>query len=105
MKAPAIISTESNSYKFKIKYSTLCELQSLGVDLMTENGTKALQADPNQFRLVFWKGLEAGEIKKFKKEDAFEIFDTIMEEVGPEEFAKIIPQALAIKTVPEAAKK
>lgn len=105
MKAPAIISTESASYKFKIKYSTLCELQSLGVDLMTEKGTAALQADPNQFRLVFWKGLEAGELRKFPKEEAFDIFDTVMEELGPEEFAKVIPQALAIKTAGDAVKK
>jgi len=105
MKAAAIIQTENDSYKFKIKYSTLCDLQGLGVDLMTEKGNIALQSDPNQFRLVFWKGLEAGELKKFKKEDAFDIFDTIMEELGPDEFAKIIPKALAIKTVPEAAKK
>lgn len=105
MKAPAIISTEKDSYKFKIKYSTLCDLQALGVDLMTEKGTEALQADPNQFRLVFWKGLEAGEMKKYKKEDAFQIFDELMEEVGPEEFAKIIPKALAIKTNPEKGKK
>lgn len=104
MKAPAIISTGSNSYKFKIKYSTLCELQEVGVDLMTEKGTEKLQSDPNQFRLVFWKGLEAGEMKKFKKEEAFEIFDDIMEEVGPDEFAKIIPKALAIKTNPEQGK-
>lgn len=105
MKAPAIITTEKGIYKFKIKYSTICELNGLGVDLMTENGTKALQGDPNQFRLVFWKGLEAGELRKYKQEDAFEIFDDIMEDLGPEEFAKIIPQALAIKTNPTDVKK
>lgn len=102
MKAPAIITTSSNSYRFKIKYSTLCDLQEVGVDLMTEKGSEKLQSDPNQFRLVFWKGLEAGEMRKFKKEEAFEIFDDVMEEVGPDEFAKIIPQALAIKTAPDA---
>ena len=100
MKASAIIQTESNSYRFKIKYSTLCDLRELGVDLLSEKGSEALQEDPTKFRYVFWKGLEAGEMKKFDQEEAFEIFDEVMEEIGPEEFAAIIPKALAIKTKP-----
>jgi hypothetical protein len=100
MKASEIIRTEKNSYRFKIKYSTLCDLREMGVDLMSEKGSKELQNDPTKFRLVFWKGLEAGEMRKFEKEEAFDIFDEVMEEVGPEEFAEIIPKALAIKTKP-----
>lgn len=100
MKASAIIETEKNSYRFKIKYSTLCDLREMGVDLLSEKGSEALQEDPTKFRLVFWKGLEAGEMKKFDKAEAFEIFDEVMEEVGPDEFASIIPKALAIKTKP-----
>lgn len=100
MKASAIIQTDSNSYRFKIKYSTLCDLREMGVDLLSEKGSEALQEDPTKFRFVFWKGLEAGEMKKFDKEEAFEIFDEVMEEIGPEEFAAIIPKALAIKTKP-----
>ncbi|UDY80760.1 tail assembly protein [Geobacillus phage GR1] len=100
MKASEIIRTEKNSYRFKIKYSTLCDLREMGVDLMSEKGSKELQNDPTKFRLVFWKGLEAGEMRKFEKEEAFDIFDEVMEEVGPEEFAQIIPKALAIKTKP-----
>lgn len=104
MKPSAIIQTEKNSYRFKIKYSTLCDLKELGVDLLSEKGNQALQDDPTQFRFVFWKGLETGEMKKIDKEEAFDIFDEIMEEVGPEEFAEIIPKALAIKTNPEGKK-
>lgn len=100
MKASAIIQTESNSYRFKIKYSTLCDLRDMGVDLLSEKGSAALQEDPTKFRFVFWKGLEAGELRKFEKEEAFAIFDEVMEELGPDEFAAIIPKALAIKTKP-----
>lgn len=97
---PALIRTEGNTYKFKLKYSTLCDLKELGVDLMSEKGSKELQADATKLRLVFWKGLEAGEMKHFTKEEAFDIFDEVMEDVGPEEFASIIPKALAIKVNP-----
>lgn len=100
MKPSAIIQTESNSYRFKIKYSTLCDLKGLGVDLLSEEGSEELQKDPSKFRLVFWKGLEAGEMRKIEKQEAFDIFDEVMEELGPEEFAEIIPKALAIKTDP-----
>lgn len=100
MKAPAIIQTERNTYRFKIKYSTLCDLKELGVDLMSEEGSEELQKDPSKFRFVFWKGLEAGEMRKISKEEAFDIFDDVMEELGPETFAEIIPKALAIKTDP-----
>jgi hypothetical protein len=105
MKPSAIIQTESNTYRFKIKYSTLCDLRDMGVDLMSEKGSQELQEDPTKLRLVFWKGLEAGEMRKFTKEEAFEIFDEVMEDVGPQEFAAIIPQALAIKTKGEPGKK
>jgi spore coat polysaccharide biosynthesis protein SpsF (cytidylyltransferase family) len=98
MKPSAIIELERNTYRFKIKYSTLCDLRDMGVDLLSEKGSAALQEDPTKFRLVFWKGLEAGELRKIDKEEAFEIFDEVMEELGPEEFAAIIPKALAIKT-------
>lgn len=104
MKASAIIQTEQNSYRFKIKYSTLCDLKEYGVDLLSKDGNSQLQADPTKFRFVFWKGLEAGEMRKFTQEEAFEIFDEVMEEVGPEEFAAIIPKALAIKTKGDPAK-
>jgi hypothetical protein len=97
MKPSAIIETSKGQYRFKLKYSTLCDLRDLGVDLLSEEGNKALQEDPTKFRFVFWKGLEAGEMRKFEKEEAFEIFDDVMEDLGPEEFASIIPQALAIK--------
>lgn len=100
MKAAAIINTEKNAYRFKIKYSTLCDLKEMGIDLLSERGSQKLQEDPTQFRYVFWKGLEAGEMRKISKEEAFEIFDEVMEEVGPEEFAAIIPKALAIKMKP-----
>jgi len=98
---PVIIKTEKNVYKFKIKYSTLCDLKVLGVDLMTDAGTKKLMEDPSQLRLVFWKGLESGEEKAYSKEQAFDIFDEIMEDLGPEEFSEIIPKSLAIKTKPK----
>lgn len=97
MKASAIIETSSNSYRFKIKYSTLCDLREHGVDLLSEKGSEELQKDPGKLRFVFWKGLEAGEMRKFEKEEAFDIFDEVMEEVGPDGFASIIPKALAIK--------
>ncbi|MEK5205234.1 MULTISPECIES: hypothetical protein [Bacillus] len=105
MKPSAIIQTESNSYRFKIKYSTLCDLKDMGIDLLSTKGNAALQEDPTKFRFVFWKGLEAGEMRKFTQEEAFEIFDEVMEEVGPEEFSAIIPKALAIKTKGEPGKK
>lgn len=104
MKAPAIIETGKNAYRFKIKYSTLCDLKEMGIDLMSEKGSAELQEDPTKFRFVFWKGLEAGEQRKFEKEEAFEIFDDVMEEVGPEDFAAIIPKALAIKTAANKGK-
>ena len=97
MKKSEVIRTENNTYKFKLKYSTLCDLKELGVDLLSEEGSQELQKDPTKLRYVFWKGLEAGEKKKYEKEEAFEIFDEVMEDLGPEEFAVIIPKALAIK--------
>lgn len=100
MKPSAIIKTNKESYRFKIKYSTLCDLRELGVDLLSEKGSKELQDDPTKFRVVFWKGLEAGEMRKFTEEEAYDIFDDVMEELGPEEFAAIIPKALAIKMSP-----
>jgi hypothetical protein len=98
MKPSAIIELSSNTYRFKMKYSTLCDLRDMGVDLLSEAGNKALQEDPTKFRFVFWKGLEAGELRKIEKDEAFSIFDDVMEELGPEEFAALIPKALAIKT-------
>lgn len=97
MKASQIIQTESGSYRFKIKYSTLCDLKELGIDMMSEEGNKELQKDQTKFRIIFWKGLECGEMKKFEQKEAFDIFDDVMEDIGPEEFAEIIPKALAIK--------
>ncbi|PED63971.1 hypothetical protein [Priestia megaterium] len=105
MKPAAIIETSTNAYRFKLKYSTLCALREHGVDLLSEKGSAALSEDPTKFRFVFWKGLETGEGRKFKQEEAFEIFDEVMEEVGPEEFANIIPKALAIKTSAVKSKK
>lgn len=105
MKAPAIIETSKESYRFKLKYSTLCDLKEIGIDLLSEKGSKELSEDPTKFRFVFWKGLEAGEMKKFKQEEAFDIFDDVMEDLGPEEFAALIPKALAIKTKDAAANK
>lgn len=93
----ATIRTEKNTYKFKLKYSTLCDLKEFGVDMLSGDGSEALQKNPALLRFVFWKGLEAGELKKYTQEEAFIIFDEVMEEIGPEEFAEIIPKALAIK--------
>jgi hypothetical protein len=101
MKPSVIIETDKNSYRFKLKYSTLCDLKEIGIDLLSEEGTEVLQKDPTKLRFIFWKGLEAGELKKFEKEAAFEIFDEVMEDVGPEKFAEMIPKALAIKMNPE----
>lgn len=98
MKQPVIIKTSKDVYKFKLKYSTLCDLKGLGVDLLTEKGSKELQEDATKLRLVFWKGLETGEMRKFTEKEAFDIFDDVMEDLGPEEFGKMIPEALAIKT-------
>jgi hypothetical protein len=104
MKRPALIETENNTYRFKLRYSTLCDLKSMGVDLLTEEGAEDMKKDPTKLRTVFWKGLEAGEMKKFKQEEAFDIFDDVMEEIGPEKFAEIIPQSLAIKQQPPTGK-
>jgi len=100
---PAIIRTQENTYKFKLKYSTLCDLRQFGVDMLSGEGSEALQKDPTLLRYVFWKGLEAGELKKYSQEEAFAIFDEVMEEVGPEEFAELIPKALAIKVSTDPA--
>lgn len=105
MKPSAIIETTKGQYRFKLKYSTLCDLKEIGIDLLSEKGSKELSEDPTKFRFVFWKGLEAGEMKKFKQEEAFDIFDDVMEDIGPEEFAAVIPKALAIKTKEHPAKK
>lgn len=105
MKPSAIIETSKGSYRFKIKYSTLCDLRELGVDLLSEKGSQDLEKDPTKFRYVFWKGLEAGEMRKIPKEEAFDIFDDVMEDLGPEEFAAIIPKALAIKSSSAPVKK
>ena len=104
MKKPAIITTEKGVYKFKIKYSTICDLKGLGVDLMSGEMVD-ITSEPEKLQLIFWKGLEAGEVKKYPRAEANEIFDEIMEDVGVEEFAKMIPEALAIKTNADAAKK
>lgn len=101
MKPCVKLETENNTYKFKLKYSTLCELKEFGIDMLSEEGSKQLQQDPTKLRYIFWKGLEAGENKKYEMEEAFEIFDEIMEDIGPEDFAEIIPKALAIKMNPE----
>jgi len=100
MKPSVIIQTNSNSYRFKIKFSTLTELKGMGVDLLSEKGSEEIQREPEKLAYVFWKGLEAGEMKKFTQEEALDIFDEVMEELGPEEFATIIPKALAIKMQP-----
>lgn len=103
MKKPSILIIKDEEYRFKLKFSALCDLAESGIDLITGEGWQVINTATGHRKLVdiFQKGIEGGRNAEVDKKEAQTLLDDYIYENGFEELFAIIAREIGMEEAVE----
>lgn len=103
MKKPSILIIKDEEYRFKLKFSALCDLAEAGIDLITGEGWQVINTATGHRKLVdiFQKGIEGGRNAEVDKKEAQNLLDDYIYEHGFEELFSIIAREIGMEEAVE----
>lgn len=99
MKIPSKILIKDEEYRFKLKFSALCDLAESGIDLITGEGWQVVNSTTGHRKLIdiFQKGLEGGGNREVPYAEAQNLLDDYLYENGFDDLFSLIAKEIGME--------